>query len=641
MAAAEALALFPGIESYIAFDFVLKPGFAPSTATFVIQPQILRPQRDDTLQLRWTGDRPFRLRFPGCRFDRVEVNKQRGGLEYWTCYIQDRRWKWQQTGRISGRYNVRDGEEEDATIREGTEKTPRELATLCLEAMGERSFDVSQLPNEPRPFVEWDYKLPSDALDELISPLGCYLVPVLNRGTFDRVRIERLGHGRELPGTPGNGRPPGDTVEAGGLTFNPPERPDALIACGRRTRVQMDLELEAVGKDFSDDFAPINDLSYAPATGNKPVGWAGAYPPAGPKELWQFSDPPYFQNVSDVRARDFAQAYVFRYYRIKTPFKLPFSTTLLQPRGEKQPETVTQIKELRDILPIEDAQLDLSLGGVGKRKGKDKRPLPAWVYGVWYDHQEIGTNVTGDNDPDPTKIRPIDPAADSETQKKDREKMKAAGWYDRQFSIDRERGIVIFSEPVYRKVDQGKTTEHILAAKLWLRVVFSLRDKVGGWLRYEKKRENTGPKYGTQPRYLVKEDVGLQITVEKTSATIANPSGGNRTKTNRKELDEALDRYLDIAATEYEWDTPCQLTYDGFELIQLDGAIREVHWWIDREGGHTSASRNTESLAVAPSLKEQQFLQRQSAKVQAQAADNRALRDVLKGLDKAARRWGS
>ena len=69
----------------------------------------------------------------------------------WQVSLLDRRWKWA-FGQVWGEFNIRDDGE---LLVSAFERTPQELAEYLLIAAGESLYDVSQLPNDTRPHVEW------------------------------------------------------------------------------------------------------------------------------------------------------------------------------------------------------------------------------------------------------------------------------------------------------------------------------------------------------------------------------------------------------------------------------------------------------------------------------------------------------
>jgi hypothetical protein len=128
------------------------------------------------------------------------------------------------------------------------------LATLLLDAMGETSYDVADLPTDPRPKVEWDYENPAAALASLCDELGFKVVLQLD-GT---VALRQAGFGAALPSGP---------QMSISTEIDPPERPDKITVITGRSRFQADVKLKAVGLDTDGKIKPINDLSYKPAAG--------------------------------------------------------------------------------------------------------------------------------------------------------------------------------------------------------------------------------------------------------------------------------------------------------------------------------------------------------------------------------------
>ena len=119
-----------------------------------------------------------------------------------------------------------------------TERTPKELATLCLNtAMNETGFVLDGLPDLVRPTVMWDYENPANALQALCDDLGCRIF----LGLDNKVHIKcKAGVGEALP-TDGILRP--------SFTIDPPDMPDTIAVACAGTRHQLDLQLESVALD--------------------------------------------------------------------------------------------------------------------------------------------------------------------------------------------------------------------------------------------------------------------------------------------------------------------------------------------------------------------------------------------------------
>lgn len=95
-------------------------------------------------------------------------------------------------------------------------KSPQQLAKLCLDALGETNYDVSELPDTARPYVHWDEVRPAEALARLCDQFGCRVV----LGVDDRVYVRQVGVGQPLDRTDGR------TVSEG---INAPELPDKIV----------------------------------------------------------------------------------------------------------------------------------------------------------------------------------------------------------------------------------------------------------------------------------------------------------------------------------------------------------------------------------------------------------------------------
>jgi hypothetical protein len=542
MTAPQGLFTYGGVDpgSIVSGSFTLAHGIGPSRCTLYVATMPATAPKVGPLSI---GYGSVKLTFRDCVLDSVSREIGEDGRELWGLHLYDRRWKWRAApGQISGYYNVRRGGKE--SIVADTKKTPRELAKLCLEAMGESGYDVSELPDGLYPEIEWDYARPAEALASLAESLGCLVVLSIK----DRVRVCKVGQGKTLP--------MGPTWTSGGGELDTPERPDRLVVVSAPTRWQADLDLEAVGLDVSGDVVPIDQLSYKPSAG------------------WGTIDMPNFNGVEPTKTkqfktcRDLAKETVFRWYRVKTPIKLA---------GEKEP-----ITEIDRILPIGDRQIVTA-----KVEGREE-PKPAVVYGIFYGGLESRRPYMDDVPPTEAGVKAL----------KNREKSNDSGYYAKSFSIDREKGIVKFGEPVYYHDGLGTIKSTIKPAVLALTVAVMLRDaKTRAWMREEFERSLSGSKKKNAPaRYVLKEDLAYHYV-----------DGQD----NRTEADKVARYYLDALAREYQVTDPQSISYAGIEPIDLDGAIHPVTWSLAESGfATTRASRNREELLVSPSYEERRLAER-------------------------------
>ncbi len=562
MGAPQGTAYWGGINDFISASFTFTPGISPSVCRIVIPPQsVSNLQAGGDLTWRYGGSR---IVFRDCRLDSVMASGGANRTESWTLYIQDRRWLWRETGRISGFYNV----QTTGGLKKDSEKSPRELAKLCLNAMGEKKFSLAGLPNDTRPEIDWDYANPAEALASLCDWLGCSVV----LGLDNRVYIVRNGQGRKLPR---------QNIIDGAEVLDPPDPPGKIVVVGGRTRYQHDFKLEAVGLDADGEIRPINDLTYIKEMNNG-GNWL------------ETADVPDFNGLKNARIRGLARLSVFRWYRIKTPFRLP---------GVTQP-----INDLRRILPLDDTQLERSKKDPKKNERKESasEPLPPWVFGVFCKGGE---------------------SLKSSTEKIEHNiKKNPEGLYTGEFEIDAETGIVRFNEPVCKIKKDDKNSKQ--PAELVLRIACNLRDeKTRGWAREEfSGGAKVRSRHRSKKKYLLREDIAREIYARfhpKPVKTVDNLDAV--TKTARCYLEAELAKYATRRAG--------TVIYAGLVPISPDGVTKQVTFTVGGNGrASTRISRNREEPHLAPTyaekrINEQSFAElRQARKTAAQRA-----RDARKG----------
>jgi hypothetical protein len=305
----QGLVSYPGLQTFTKAEYVLSQGISPGKCTIEL-PQELVDSLEATGDLTITyADQSITL--PNCLLDSAHIDQsEKGYIARVT--ILDRRWQWK-FGYISGHYNLRmpgganadegfnssAGSNQDDSdrnkIRLGTEQAPRDLATLCLQAMGEQNYDVSALPNDPRPEVDWSWTNPAEALQTLCEGLGCRIVYWLED---DSVHIVSVGQGQPLPD---NGL---QTFISQGV--NPPNTPSSLRLVGGPWIYQGFIPLTAVGIDTDGSVQPLNSLSYKPKG-----GWAKE----SPETFSSFEDKPDILPLVEKS--------VYKMWRLDTPIQVP------------------------------------------------------------------------------------------------------------------------------------------------------------------------------------------------------------------------------------------------------------------------------------------------------------------------------
>lgn len=504
-----------GIDSALSCSFTLGHGISPNGGTIDIVPQKFVPDPSGDLRL---SDGVKSITFYDVRLDSPFMRRTTQGEQVLTFRVYDRRWRWQ-FGDIYGRYNFRDS---GNTFILNSEKTPQEIATLLLDAMNEVDYDVSQLPNDTRPEVDWIGNNPADELQELAESLGCRVV----LKTDNTVALLRQGVGDEIPKT-------FRVTKSDG--YNPSEVPEILKVISGPVRFQQKFELEAVGKDKNGSIKPIDDLSYAPAGG------------------WENESPYYpLGGSSDQEARSLAQETVWKWYRIISP---EFPESVYDMDGD----VVTN--KLRDIIPIDDFLVDNDID-----PDNNAIPQKAKIDGVYW----AGA-----------------PAKHT---------TNTYGAFQGSWSLDRDRGIVMFSDFVLL-IDGDKWKP----AELYLTCSFTARDEdTRQTVRYFRQRTLANGIPGTGRKVIRRDEIVPTIKVNYDSS--GTPIGYTKNTTS---IQNEADYQLDAAQIAYEDVTTQEGEYIGIFDISPDGAIQQVSWEVRvNDSAKTRASMNSEHNLKVPSYDE-------------------------------------
>jgi hypothetical protein len=588
----QGLAFFPGIKNVVSCSYTLSHGITPSTATIECAPQPDFPALGGPLVFSFGA---LTLTFPGMLVNTQSIRRNSAGL-LWGLALFDRRWQWNAgsgpKGPLSGSYNIR---LDDDSLDPAFKRTSPQLAQMCLEAMGEVGYDISQMPATTYPLMQWNHEYPAQVLAQLAELEGCRVVLRLD----NTVQIAKTGVGQALP------FPLPSAIMENTLSINPPQRPDSLLVVGGPSRFQCDFNLEAVGLDTDGTIQLINDLSYKPAGG------------------WTRESPPHFLNVSETPAlngkipQELAKETVFRWYRMEVD-------TIV---GGVIVPGYGKVTQLRQLLPIEDEQVAIYVTFDGKIAN-----LPAWIFGQYNPGAETYTN-TPKNTP----------------YQKPREIWREKGivkFADAVFRYDADDA-------------NGKTrTEATLTLrcavsvrdiKTWAlhRFQWALVYPGGQWgtgprvLKHDELVYMTMPIYGVDlpelqfeaanpppafsdvPRpgaglpdpgkgdqffgpYLGPPDKTPQFSDVSNVSTPA--PGVHKLFTNAPGIITESNYYLQAADLEYQTPTPQQITYAGLLPISPDGAIQQVTWSVSSSSGATTrASRNNEFDYHIPPFRERRF----------------------------------
>ncbi|QDT41056.1 hypothetical protein Pan241w_11150 [Gimesia alba] len=669
--------IYPGIKQIVSASYSRSHGITPDICQIEMAPQTLDPKDKDYVPIEPDGYLIFRfdtakistdgngitsttnkrveIVMQSCRPDKASVRRS-ASSENWTIPVYDRRWKWK-FGSFSGHWNVK----KNGVIEKRKEKTARELANLCLEAMGEKKYETKALDElekgkdlpyrkKVRPEVHWDRIPPAQALSELVTSLGYRVCLDWN----DIVRIEKYGEGELLPT---------DDLMSGGFDADLPEVPDSVTVLGGISYHEALWELEPVGLDIDGEWRPINHLSYTPSE----------------KYEWLLSDPPNFPGIEqkydevkdNKKPKDpiiehrkqqlkLAQETVFRCYRLKYPAGTKESEVLRKKYDELGRKVAKEVDK-------------------GIRRG-DKKSFDK----LMDDYEEAGRELfykAGPILPGPKVTNPktgkkedyklalleqvlpcfetraglaIDPITGS-LKRKDTivlgERYSDTRGYNTElnvyfrrdeYSIIPEQGIIKFNNPVYKLgtakvpvVNGSRKTEKrsmYVPASLGVLIAVPLKSVVGEPARYEYHYE-VPKEYRTKPAKLPS---GLQSNPRKLP-------GGTDTKivvnnqivqayeavyefNKSKITGEVLVRQKEVKDNAKSEDfeklaladvdvTLLRLTtgdagsgiYAGLKRIDLDGAIQQVAIRLTTQGGMTTTvARNREVNIYVPNFDERQ-----------------------------------
>lgn len=266
-------AIWPGTNGVCSCSYTASHGIHPAIATLQLLPGSEFASQGDLIITDGFGTIPIR----DCKVDKVRTVLQDDGFSY-VLDIADHRWRWRDTGQISGAYNLLD---DHGKLIGWSIRSPLELAQLCLKEMGETNASIDMpagldsntvknwLGIEPpwigvpattgtNPEIHWDAENPALALANLCEQFGRR---VIWQTLSNRVLITRLGIGVKF----GSGDDfPDGSIASISPGIEKPDIPDGIGIVGGETRYQSRFLLEPVGREADGSWRNINALSYAP-----------------------------------------------------------------------------------------------------------------------------------------------------------------------------------------------------------------------------------------------------------------------------------------------------------------------------------------------------------------------------------------
>jgi hypothetical protein len=544
---------FLNITGVQVFSMTRSRGIQPGTIQFAVPVQPTIPTGTTATMFLSDGIREFA--FPECSLSDVQADYSNGQRYIVTLF--DYRWKWA-FGQISGQYNTIRG----GLIVQSTRKKPQELAKLCLAEMGVAKYDIKQIPNDTYPEITWDTERPAAALESLCSNLGCVICPQVDGS----VLIAKNGKGKKLPYIQG-----AELRES--LKFG--QIPDDIYISAAESVWEVSLKID---KPFAIDrtkkigsTAPVESIVELDKVTYKPkAGWGNEDPVMFPnvaKGLVTNTDPRQAIKERD-RIRGLAQESVWKLFGFKFPFKLP-----------GLPFEVTNINQIifHDDLV---AQSVVSYADPAHGQESESRRGKPFVYGKFYDRKDTGKNNVD---------------AFSHKWESNQKLIYQGG-----FSMDKDRGVIAFSDAVYSYDNSPNAKEKYGIPELYYRVAIGIKDPSTGAYFREVYKKKTGAKNATKPLWVKRPDLRREVIVDPTTNKPYD-DGGDNVDILKKELT----KYAGYEFEKLQTLNPVQGTYVGFIQIELDGCIEQVAYNISENGEtSTEASYGFEFSLNIPSFDE-------------------------------------
>lgn len=577
---------YPGLTAFNDASATISQGISPSRITVSVPPSFGT--------IAEVGDMVFTdgrgsITFRDCKVEDLQgtadIQRQGGTLVF-----LDHRWRWEfpvvsmranipverlntvplapQPGNATGNPDREPVPDPRGTepIDPRTKVTARNLARLCLRAMGESSFDVDAIPANYYPTVDWDATNAAQALQQLAESLGCRVVyqPVANR-----VVIAKQGVGKQLPDGPKLAESPSITVKA---------RPSRVRLLYGRTRYQMRFKLGAVGMDFDGSWRWVDDLSYRPSGGFERFGYTltkAAFDGAG-------LSLPGSRTTADAAA--LADKFLYSAYRIRpvsvqgggrllippfdeiaanaarsSPLPFGFERSGREARpGNSRAKRIDQVRLLGTLNQVTIDDMGRTVRAAAKCYGKHVPPERMKVDTTWVTTFAETTDVTPVNVP---------------------------------FEIDEKHQLVLFTRKIF-----ALDGSQVAFPELVLETACEVTDNdTNQYIRHAHELVIPGG-LDTAPATILKED----LWIEHTSLYKSNSHVYFHSRTNSDQLKPKAEFYLRGEAQKYQADEAADRAYAGVVPIDPDGAIQQVTWTTG-PAPTTRASRNTEHNLYIPS----------------------------------------
>lgn len=533
-------------------------GIQPSTIQVTYNSLLGEPADTGDFTLTYDG---FSMTIPNCHLiSSILVGNSGGTVKRAMFY--DERWEWRNRS-IIGRYNIR---LPNNFVDPGHEQSPEQLATLCFNALGVANFDVSALPDQPRPEIDWDSRNAAEALSELCDGLGCRIVPQRSTGNWV---VCVTGVGGPLPDS--------WPITEIGDNLQSKLLPHFIKIVTAPIQFQFPVPLIPTGKDVSTNpnvnmsWQDTIDLTYCPAPGTPAADGFGI-------DIT-------FQNLSATRIvqpdgtrispREVARSYIFRTWRMADQILLPWNVIYTPDQGVEITSGLTTLD--RDQVLLSDQLAQTYVDALG-----NQIPRPAFAFGQFWDRLH-------NNNPYPTRVDYQGQVFKAEPE---------AG-ISVSLSLDPlfpDRTILTFSTQMKLRVSTPRGGYYNYAQQMQYLCACTIRDSTT-WqpYRYEYYLQVGDGTDKTNCMTVVKDDI------QPWYVAILNRVGQTD---NSSEVQDQCEYYANAIAATLEEIDAVTASPVGWFYCDLDGAISQVSYSSDSSGTSMKASLNTEHNFYIPQYSE-------------------------------------
>lgn len=550
---------YPGIVQWEEVSFTDLSGISPSICNVRMYPQDDLPDAEGDITFAYYDQRfgQQTIVIKNCRIDVASYERNSGG-KIINVRILDERWGWRYGG-ITGRYNYRNP---NNWVDPGHEKTPRELATMCFKAMGfngKLNYDVSDLPNDARPDINWDSSNPAQELAKLCDDLGCRIVPIRSTNTW---KICVTGNGRQsLP----NQWPYNDAGDG----FDPAELPDFIQVVTGEKRFQVWLPLNPIGREINDlSLNSLYNLSYAPSPNDSSCAYGFGREPERMTNVSRVRS--VLPDGSKVSPQELAQQSVFKMWQIKNDGSNPVI-----------PGYSNQVIDAKQVI-LSNELVDIWTDFTGKEHAR-----AAYIVGSFY--KNFAPPAENGNCGFPTRI-------DQQGDHYQESPEDPVGFSISVNELDSLLTVINTSKAMtYLGTDANNRPAHT-AAYLYLCCAVMVRDP-DTWqpARYHYFQQVGHGSDGTFCMVIQRDDITPWYKTEYyTDSGVPPDISVAQVENNEDEVKKQCQYYADAYAKTLETVINSTRTYYGLFPIDMDGTTFQVSYRIAKDGASTIASLGTE-----------------------------------------------